>query len=351
MRLPIRRRAFTLIELLVVIAIIAILIGLLLPAVQKVREAAARSQCANNMKQLVLALHTFEGERGYFPPGIGAIGDGRIQKANSARLTTATLPAGLRIASVHTWILPLLEQKALFDKIPNTNNASPPGWDPVKRFSVISEVKQFICPSEPRTAESFGLDRAISDYAGVAGSSLSYQNGPSGFRTGDGILFWRSRVRIGDITDGTAQTAAWAERPYESSNPPGSWGWWHTTTGSTFNEWYDLDCLVGAAERSDQTSNGEIPGCPPVPAAASQWPTSPNFLPKYNRPGPISNAGSIGHICDHMRVWSFHFGGCLWGIADGSVRFIPYQTSDSGRAAIRSLCTRYGAETDVETLN
>lgn len=344
------RKGFTLIELLVVIAIIAILIGLLLPAVQKVREAANRTHCTNNLKQLALALAAFEGEKGYYPPGIGGLGDNNVQKPGAARELTPT-PATMRIASWHTWILPYTEYSALFTKMPNSQNPSPPGWNPALAWNAVAEVKLFLCPSDPRPTEVFGTARPLSDYAGVAGSSLTTGVGPIGTpRTGDGILFWRSRVRVADISDGASQTAIVVERPFAAS-PPGTWGWWHTTiepiSASSFDNWYDADVLVGAAERSDQTN--EAPGC----TSMSQWPAAPNYLPKYNKVGPAvaGGTGSPANNCDHMRPWSFHYNGAQWAMADGSVKFIPYQSSDVGRAAVRSLCTRNGGEPDTDLLN
>src|SRR4051794_1323101 len=113
------RSGFTLVELLVVIAIIAILVGLLLPAVQKVREAAYRISCGNNLKQLGLALNQFENEKLCFPPGLGAVGDAApATDAMGFYYYGPTKPANLRFASWQTWLLPYLDQKDMFDKMP-----------------------------------------------------------------------------------------------------------------------------------------------------------------------------------------------------------------------------------------
>ena len=128
------RKAFTLIELLVVIAIIGILIGLLLPAVQKVREAANRTSCQNNLKQIGLALHNYHDSNNKFPPG-GVTNGG-----------CCTTPSGANWA---IYILPYIEQDNLYKQydftIPNEANA-----DPKRPFSVVRQiVKTYNCPSDP----------------------------------------------------------------------------------------------------------------------------------------------------------------------------------------------------------
>src|SRR5215831_17376085 len=133
-------RAFTLIELLVVIAIIAVLIGLLLPAVQKVRQAAARLKCQNNLKQLGLALHDYAGEHNNaFPP------------ANVLTITGTSANA----VAWGTVILPYIDQTALYSKYDLKAAPFPPPYGLASNIAVISTpVNMFVCPSVPSAADA-----------------------------------------------------------------------------------------------------------------------------------------------------------------------------------------------------
>jgi len=194
------RTAFTLIELLVVIAIIAILIGLLLPAVQKVRESASRMKCQNNLKQIGLALHSFHDANGSLPPGYFASGP----YVNGA---TDTAPGWAWGA----YILPFLEQQNLY----NQYNLSLP----VQNSPAIQTlVNTFLCPSDITPSTAFAVtDSSWNPICSVAPSSYAACCGGGGSTTaatGNGAFYRNSHVRMTDITDGTSNTVFIEERAF-----------------------------------------------------------------------------------------------------------------------------------------
>jgi prepilin-type N-terminal cleavage/methylation domain-containing protein len=193
MRVPIgiRRNAFTLIELLVVIAIIAVLIGLLLPAVQQVRQAAARVQCQNNLKQLGLALHNYASDHdNAFPPGS----------------TLTFTPNSVNAVAWGTLILPYIEQTALFSKYDLKAAAFPPPYGLASNIAVISTpVATFVCPSVPSPAAAriytYDLTAEANAFAGLnlPAGSLQYTAAPSDYTGINGVRasLWKNLARNG----------------------------------------------------------------------------------------------------------------------------------------------------------
>jgi len=222
------RKGFTLIELLVVIAIIAVLIGLLLPAVQKVREAASRMSCTNNLKQLGIALQSHHDQLGYFPSG----GTNAYPDMGGGNPPTLQKQPGSWAFSV----LPFMEQGNIY----NCNNQD---------LAIKSTIKTYFCPSRrgPSTDNWNGKDSGMIDYYGaVQNNRDSNNNLPNGAR---GIFApWNQAcVKMTGITDGTSNTIAVGEKNIglgnysgnTSADGPGySWGYdfggsgnWDTTLG------------------------------------------------------------------------------------------------------------------------
>ncbi len=184
-----RKSGFTLIELLVVIAIIAILIGLLLPAVQKVRESAARTQCENNLKQMALACHSYHSSLGVLPPG-----------------------RDLLSFSAHAYLLPYLEQSVVYSQINfsvSYNNAA-------NAAAMATTIKTFICPSDPTGAPIIPPQWGANNYRVNQGSNLLWglpvtTGSNAGMPAPNGPFYENSAVKLTSISDGTSLTAMLSE--------------------------------------------------------------------------------------------------------------------------------------------
>lgn len=286
-----RRNAFTLIELLVVIGIIAVLIGLLLPAVQKVREAAARTKCQNNLKQMGIALIMYSDVEGFFPPGF----------QNSGTFTNT----GWQLQ-----LLPYLEQWSLWNQSVVWLTANPGGTDTDSYPACGFQMSTFICPSNvrPLIAVYNGGTYELTSYMGCAGTT---SGNPV---SGDGILFSNSHVRIIDVTDGTSNTILAGERPC-TGDLLGGWGFAP----------YGL---------SDAGNGDTVLGSQDVSLAIAMGDVSTNI--GFRAPLQPYTTAEI----DGAHYWSFHDGGANFLYADGSVHFLPY----SAGSVFPQLCTRAGGE-------
>ena len=311
---PSPRTAFTLVELLVVIAIIGLLLALLLPAVQAAREAARRTQCTNNLKQIGLGLHGWHDAVGHFPP---AHLQDPLQIPNNYNQ-----PAPYDDEWYFSWlarILSYIEQNNLYACIrfdewawPNPSQGLPDGG-----YINDRDIPLYVCPSNPyKEKTTFDLPPVVSfaqtHYLGV--------NGTDQFRY-DGILHINSRVRMTDVKDGTSQTLIVGERPWVQD---GYAGWWFA--GSGWYPWFGAaDVVLGTEERI--AVNGE------------STPTGPQ---SYYQPGTFQyEDDGYGWDKHGWHFWSAHPGGALFLFADGHVQFIAYSVD---RDVFRSSGTYRGGE-------
>lgn len=338
------QRGFTLIELLVVIAIIAILIALLLPAVQQAREAARRTQCKNNMKQIGLAFHNYHETFSRFP---------------QPSMIGLTVSSGLVIRSGVSWctmLLPYIEQQNVYN-IFNTSNSP---YDAVNAAAVRTIIPGFICPSVPRSNNTFtmavpaGLDLDGGGAFPPLGAPLNMTAGVLDYDTLDGVRSGFNSFAYAGRTPAAAREGwgTWSIRVIDvpQFSVGGKGGNLRDFTDGTSNT-----ILVGeTCARTDLYRKGKkIPTTDPEAFAQSvsgsgTWPDifkGDTWISGRLFDGTDAGSGGACAInCSNARtagLYSWHTGGAQIALADGSVRFISENVS---AYVLASLVTVQGGE-------
>ncbi len=293
-----RRVGFTLVELLVVIAIIGVLIALLLPAVQRVRDAASRAECRNNLKQLALAAHHHHDTSKKFPQAYNEYWN------LCEPQDKPTSPDPRPRQSWAALILPFVEQEALRNQGVASYRKTP--------------ISTFLCPSCSHLNVSLGgnfkyLGKEFGMTSYLAVESSLYEKGPSKTYLNlafggpkDGVMTRSGEVRLTDVTDGSSSTLLIGERP-PSPAPDLDWGWW---------TWSAYDSALAAEDRRMMAFGT---GC----GGVGQY-----------------RAGTAYDMCDTHHFWSYHSSGANWAFADGSVHFLTYDA----QPILMRLASRNGGE-------
>jgi prepilin-type N-terminal cleavage/methylation domain-containing protein/prepilin-type processing-associated H-X9-DG protein len=324
-----KRKGFTLVELLVVIAIVGVLIALLLPAVQRVRGAAKRAQCSNNLKQIGLAMQNYHSATGSFPPGNQIFWG----------------------AGWATFLLPYLEQDSMYNQLDlNAPMGGPGSWNMVPNWIRLQsfQVSTYICPATPMPAlaqtdpgdNGPGNWQQVGNYVAIMGASTSSSvaadptgmgrvadcSNPDpiycnfgGFVASNGVIYPGSHVRISDITDGTTNTLLVGEQSDWGSDPG-------VSSACGIIPRYDLRApvsygiWVGAEQSNPPMQSNQGCGDSSGSTVTLRWPIGMKERQNYN---------------DGMAYWggwnkpiqSVHPGGANVLFCDGSVRFLANTTA------------------------
>jgi prepilin-type N-terminal cleavage/methylation domain-containing protein/prepilin-type processing-associated H-X9-DG protein len=297
------KSAFTLIEILVAIVVIGILIAMLFPAVQMVREAGRRTACSNNVRQLALGLMNFEANHGQLPMGLRSF-EGLGGSSSAAQYGMSWI----------TRILPFIEQNAMWENAVEDYRLSP---IPFRNHRGMQTVLPAVsCPSDSATSElqwtHEGRLVALTDYLGVNGKN---------FQSRDGVFTYDEPIRLAEIGDGQSNTLLIGERP---PSPDFWYGWWYATGSGSQSTG---DVTLGVAELNP----AHVPGGQGIGTYLLDCP-----------PGPFNYVAGRNEQCDALHFWSNHSGGANFAMADGSVRLISYSIGDT---VMQALATRAGGET------
>ena len=329
-------RGFTLIELLVVIAIIAILIALLLPAVQQAREAARRTQCKNNLKQLGLALHNYHDVYGQFSPGA---------VHSSVPRTSGTTSFG---PSFYCALLPYVDQAPLYNQLDLSTGRSPGYIGEAGGAAVSSGVRNhpFVraagpmsfmrCPSSagPIDENNAGVRAPFAHYAGIGGAvdmttyneTRVFNDGLFGLISGGGMMIANKGIKMRDCTDGTSNTMHLGEMSGRLKRLDGTYSW--PSPSGTTHGWIMGTRVSGTPPNLDPSNSGDERCFNMVTIRYS-----PNQEPFANQlfPGMGSNQGANNPLS------SLHTGGVQILMADGAVRFI---SNNMHLETLKQLSTR-----------
>ncbi len=299
------RPGITLLELLVVIGLIGLLMGLLLPAVQSARDAAARTACRNNLRQIGLAFAHYEGIRGTLPPAYDVV-PGYVSITYSGQPPTLNW---------QVLILPYVDQQPLWAATLAAYEQDLDAIDDPPHVGIATVVPTYVCPADPRLREpvtdAYGNTAAYGSYQGVMGGTQTLAP------LNDGAMLVYRGVRIAEFVDGTSQTLVVGERPPAGQRLAGVWYTSAVPDVSYYQDQY-------AANRG------------PSMAMLIAPPLNPGGCQPPLQFGP----GRLENPCDFHHFWSLHSGGANFLFADGSVHFMPY----SAAPIMPALATRAGRE-------